>query len=393
MATVETTEQPVVVVADNELRLFVETTPFVESLTADIRVAQENVWVESYTIADDAAGQAVAAALKERAGAGVTCRLLYDVVGSFSTPERFFNELRESGVEVRPYRPFGNWLYRFRFLSRWHRRDHRKVTVIDGKLGYFGGMNLVDLGGSAVPPNTSGNHPEGSPPWRDVHVRMAGPKAEELAAMWDNLWARLHKRKQPKRRNPTPTEVLRGQEDGIFFFDSRPHVKHHRPGRMFRALMNHARKKITIAMAYFVPFGGILRALIRSRRRGVGVQVIVPHQSDVRLVQWASRHLYEKLLRHGIRIYERRDRMLHSKVMMIDDEWSIVGSCNLDPRSFLLNMEFFAIIRSAEFASALGSIVRYERSRSEPVHLGHIRKRSWWKRLLHRAAWTLRPWL
>jgi cardiolipin synthase len=396
MAIVTGVEKVAVRVGEDELQLFVESAPYIDALVDDVRSATRRVWIESYTVADDAAGRAVAEALKERAAAGVECKLLYDTVGSLTTPESFITELREAGVQVRAYRPFGSWLYRFsssRFLWRWHRRDHRKLAVIDDHTAYFGGMNIVDLGGSAVPPAAAAEHPPGQPPWRDVHVRLTGPKAVEIAASFDDLWARLHKLPHGKRGNPAPREILAAHDDAIFFFDSRPHVRHRRPGRLFRKLIDRARQSITIAMAYFLPFGGVLRALLRARKRHVTVQVIVPNRSDVPLVQWAGRHMYERLLRHGIRIYERRDRMLHSKAMVIDGTWSVIGSCNLDPRSLLLNLEFFAVIRSAELAAALAGICRYERRHSDLVSMSQCRKRAWWERWLHRMAWTLRRWL
>jgi cardiolipin synthase len=396
MATIAPAENLDVTVAGNELRLFVESAPYLDALLEDIRSAKRRVWIEAYTVADDAAGRAVAEALKERAAAGVECKLLYDTVGSLTTPERYFAELRDAGVQVRAYRPFGSWLYRFkssRFLWRWHRRDHRKIAVLDDRAAYFGGMNIVDLGGSAVPPAAASDHPPGEPPWRDVHVRLVGDKVAEVAASFDDLWARLHKLPHGKRRNPISREVLSARGDAIFFFDARPHVRRHRPGKLFRKLIDHARQSITIAMAYFLPFGGVLRALLRARKRRVTVQVIVPSRSDVPLVQWAGRHMYERLLRHGIRIYERRDRMLHSKAMVIDGTWSVIGSCNIDPRSLLLNLEFFAVIRSAELAAALAGICRYERRQSDLVDLGHCRKRRWWERWLHRIAWAFRRWL
>jgi cardiolipin synthase len=397
MATIAVSEKISVGVAGNELTLFVESAPFVEALLEDLRGAQRRAWVESYTIADDAAGRAVAEILKERAAAGVDCRLLYDTVGSFATPERFFNDLRAAGVKVRAYRPFGSWLYRFkssRFLWRWHRRDHRKLAIIDDAAAYFGGMNIVDLGGSAVPPTHGSKHPTSQPPWRDVHVRLDGPQLQEIAASFDHLWSRLHGVPlESERNNPTPEEVFAAREDRIFFFDSRPHIKHRRPGRMFKELIRQARRNITLAMAYFLPFGGVLRALLHARKRRVAVEVIVPNESDVPLVQWATRHMYEHLLKRGIRIYERRDRMLHSKVMVIDNLYSVIGSCNLDPRSMLLNLEFFAIVRSEALATAVTSICRYERRVSDLVKISDCRKRSWWQRLLQRAAWTLRKWL
>lgn len=392
MTTQTLTEKIAVDVAGDRLELFVESGPYIASLVDDIRAAQRRVWLEAYAVADDAAGRAVAEVLKERAAAGVDCRLLYDAVGSFSTPVAYFADLQRSGVDVWCYRPWGRWFRRLQFLWHWHRRDHRKLAVVDDT-AYFGGMNLVDQGGSGIPPNVETQHSPQQAAWRDVQVRLTGASTSEIAGAFDDLWSRRKRRRSPPRTNPPVREMLEVENDALFFFDARPHVRHRRPGPVFKALIRRARRSITLAMAYFLPFGGVLRELIKARKRGVTVQVIVPHQSDVRLVQWAGRHIYEKLLRHGIRIYERRERMLHSKVMIVDGLWSVIGSCNFDPRSMLLNLEFFAVVRSAELATTLAGICRYERRCSDPVRLSRHRRRGWWERLLHKFAWTFRRWL
>lgn len=387
-------DTPPLRIAENEWRLFTESPDYLRSLVADIRRARRRAWVESYTIADDAAGRSVAEALIERAAAGVDCRLLYDAVGSFTTSARFFDDLRAAGVQVRAFHRMNGWLERVWWWRKFHRRDHRKLVVIDDDRAYFGGMNIVDLGGSGR--GTDANDRLTSsldPPWRDVHVRITGNQAVDLAATWSDVWNAVEGTAAPRRTNLTPRQILALPDDQVCFFDSRPHVKHHRPARVWRSLIDSAEQSITLAMAYFVPFGSVLRALVRARKRGVAVTVIVPQRSDVPLVAWASRHLYEKLLRHGVRIYERRDRMLHSKLMVVDGRWSVVGSCNFDPRSLLLNLELFAIVRSASLAATLGLFCRFERRCSTAVRIGHVRKRSWWSRLLQRTAWAFKRWL
>jgi cardiolipin synthase A/B len=129
---------------------------------------------------------------------------------------------------------------------------------------------------------------------------------------------------------------------------------------------------------------------VRARRRGVHVRVIIPGESDVRAVQWATRHLYSYLLKRGIRIYERKDQMLHSKAMVIDEQWSVIGSCNLDPRSLRTNLEFVAVVRSCELAAALLGVCRHEIKNSSRVTLAYWRNRTWWQRVLDRIAWSLR---
>ncbi len=182
-------------------------------------------------------------------------------------------------------------------------------------------------------------------------------------------------------------------EDSIFFFDSRPLVKDRQPHRIIAPLLRQAQHDITLSVAYFIPLGRVLRELLRARKRGVRVRVILPGKSDVKVVQWASRHMYEYLLKRGVRIYERRDRMLHSKAMVIDGRWSMVGSCNLDARSLRLNLESFAVAHSRPLAEALLAICEDEIRQSERVTAEYVRRRSRWQRQLDRAAWNLRRWL
>jgi len=137
----------------------------------------------------------------------------------------------------------------------------------------------------------------------------------------------------------------------------------------------------------------VLRALLQARRRGVRLRVIVPGQSDVKLVQYASAYLYALLLRRGFKLYERDRRMLHSKVLVADARWTVVGSCNMDARSLRINLEFLAVIRSRRFARAMLDICDYEQAHSTPVTLATWEQSSWWERLQRRAAWTLRWWL
>lgn len=382
-------------VAGDDWNLFVESKQFIKSLVADIRAARHRVWVEAYSFADDAAGRAVAEAMKERAAAGVECRIFYDAAGSLETPLAFFDDLRKAGIQVYGFRPIDGWWWKIWRWGKFQRRDHRKLSVIDDDIGYFGGMNIVDQGGSLIPGTGSEHekHDPGEPPWHDVHVRIQGKNAAELAASWDDLWAERHDLPGPDRSNPRPRDLQRMSLDSVIFFDSRPHVRHHRPARLLRTLINGAQTQIVMAIAYFLPFGSVLRALTRAHRRKVTIRVIVPEKSDVPVVQLASRYEYERLIRRGIRIYERKDRMLHSKVMIIDGQWSVIGSLNLDPRSLLLNMEYFAVVRSTELAQALTEICREEFRHSRAVRRRDIHGRTWWERFKQWFCWTFKRWL
>jgi cardiolipin synthase len=187
--------------------------------------------------------------------------------------------------------------------------------------------------------------------------------------------------------------MLTDTGEGIYLFDCRPGLRFRSPLRLFLPLIKRARRSITMSMAYFLPGRRLLRALQQARRRGVEVTVIVPAQSDVRLVQWATRHLYIRLLRHGIQLYERQDQMLHSKAMVVDGRTTVVGSCNLDPRSLWLNLEFLGVIHAPQLASAVERICAFEIENSKRVTLEDYHGRRWWQRLLDRAAFALRRWL
>jgi cardiolipin synthase A/B len=377
----------------HQMTLFEESPPLVAAMLEDIRAAKSRVWMETYIFAGDAAGNAVADALVDRAQAGLDVRLMIDAWGSFSTPRSLLNRMRDAGVQVHLFHAFGQALRGPKFLRVLNQRNHRKLLVVDDHLAYFGGMNIVDQSRIHSKADAKSRHLPASAGWRDMHVRMVGPRQAEIAALCARLWKRVHHEKPAKAPRWPVKEMLRAAHDAIFFFDSRPNLKNRRPQRVLVPLIQQAQHEIILSMAYFVPIGRVLRELIRARRRGVRVRVIVPEQSDVKIVEWATRHFYGYLLKRGIRIYERRDCMLHSKAMVIDDRWSVIGSCNLDARSLRLNLEFFGVIHSPEMARALKSICIDEIRNSVRVTKAHIRRHSWLQRLLNRAAWAMREWL
>jgi cardiolipin synthase len=381
-------------VADQALVLFTESPPLIEAMLADIRAARSRVWLETYIYANDDAGREIADALIERAQAGCDVRLLVDAWGSFSTPNALFDKMTAAGVQVHHFHAFKEAFYAVRFLQVLNQRDHRKLLVVDDTIAYFGGMNVVDQRGIENTQDAKERHLPASAGWRDVHVRLEGSRQPELAAIFDRLWRRVHHQRQTSREPRWPVrEIAQAPEDSLYFFDTRPLLKNRRPHQVLVPLLRSAQRDITLAMAYFIPLGRVLRELLRARKRGVTVRVIVPGQSDVKVVQWASRHMYEYLLRRGIRIYERQDRMLHSKAMVIDGCWSMVGSLNLDARSLRLNLEFFAIAHSQPLAQALLAICKDEIRASKRVTSEYVRRRTSWQRWLDRLSWNLRRWL
>jgi cardiolipin synthase len=380
-----------ITVAGHDLTLFTDSGPLITSMVRDIHVAQTRVWLETYIFVDDAAGHAIALALEERARAGLDVRVHYDAIGCMTTPSVFFQHLQEAGVKLHVFHSFWELLWRFPAFRFLNRRNHRKLLVIDSHVGYFGGMNIVDqsqIGSPREPP-----HLPASAGWRDVHVRFAGPQQAELAESFERSWRLALGDPVPRRPKPYREALLAKGAESIQFFDSGPGRRHTRAARIFRQLLRAAQKSLTFAMAYFLPVGRVLRDLLKARKRGVRMRVVVPGASDVPVVQRATRHLYARLLRRRVHLYERLENMLHSKVLIVDDQWCVLGSANFDARSLWYHLEFVAVIHSVNLARALNEIVDSEIAHSQRITLHGYRQRIWRDRMLDRLAWSLRWWL
>jgi cardiolipin synthase A/B len=388
-AAVETPVQ--VMVAGHQLTLFAESRSLIAAMVEDIRTARDRVWLETYIFLDDAAGRAVADVLMERARAGADVRVLYDAIGSQATSSEFFEDLLRCGATVHAFHSLREALWRFRPLRILNRRDHRKLLVIDDRIAYFGGMNIVDVASAKTVEQAE--HLPASAGWRDVHVRLTGPQQREVAESYDRSWRRAHGEPVSWKPRAYRKAVLASGVESIQFFDSGPGPGYSGAARLFKRMITASTRRLTLSMAYFLPVGGVLRALLKAPRRGVLVRVIVPGQSDVPLVQHATRYLYAWLLRRRFRIYERQVSMLHSKVMVVDHAWTVVGSCNLDARSLYINLEFVAVFHSRVLARALNRLMRYEISHSQRVTLKEYSEHSLWRRIINRLAWALRWWL
>jgi cardiolipin synthase len=380
-----------VCVVEQELSLYDEPQLLIAAMVADVRIAHQRVWLETFSFADDAAGKAVVAALIERAKAGVDVRVIYDTVGSLATPYLLFDELIAAGVQVHAFRPIKAALKRLRFFRFFNRRDHRKLLVIDDRVAYFGGMNICDPRISLAPHDPT--KAVASIGWRDVHVRLAGSRQVELAEVFARMWEWCQQ--QPQRRGGAWRigRLTTTKDDALYFFASRPGLRQRRLERIFVPLLRSARHELLFSMAYFLPLGRVLRELLRAKRRGISVRVVIPGNSDVKLVQWATRHFCRFLLDRGIEIYERQAHMLHSKALVIDGIWTVAGSSNFDARSLRWNFELIGVIRSRAMAESVSAICRHEIEHSRQLRLEDINSRHWWEKVRDRLAWSLRRWL
>ncbi|MBL8793249.1 MAG: hypothetical protein JNM56_05040 [Planctomycetia bacterium] len=393
LAAAAATEPRQVTAVGHQWTIYVESAPLIEAMIEDIRAARQRVWVESYIFLDDALGRRVGEALMERARAGLDVRVLYDAIGSQGTSGRFWQQLAAAGVQLHAFHTVWEALARMRVFQILNRRNHRKLLVIDEQIAFFGGMNLLDQAHAGDNPQVGSV--AGSLGWRDVHVRLVGPRQADVAESFERSWKRAHRqrvKRRPLAYRQAKLAVDQGPES-LQFFDSGPGLTHTRASRVFRQLFGLARRSLLMSMAYFLPVGLVLRDLLRAHRRGVHVRVVVPGASDVPLVQCATRHLYAQLLRRRFHIYERQRNMLHSKVLVVDGEWTVLGSSNLDPRSLWINLEFLAVVRSRTLAQAIEEIILHELQHSRRIRLTEAVCRPWWRRTIDRLAWSFRWWL
>jgi len=345
-----------------------------DAMLRAVHDAREEVLLESYIFKDDPTGRRFQAALIRAARRGATVRVLADGIGSFGTRRAFWQELSRGGVDARIFRPLG-------FPLRLLRRDHRKILVADRKIAFTGGMNIGDEYGSSLMPR------EGL--WRDTHARVEGSAAWELAVVFQEAWqdaggAGLGLEPLPEGERSDPR---------VLVLDSRPGRGQREVTSAFAAIAAAARKRLWITVAYFAPRHRGLEILGAAARRGVDVRLLLPGRTDIALVRHAGHGFFSGLMRRGVRIFEYQPAILHAKTLVADGYLSVVGSSNLDFRSFELNAECNFLILDAGTGARMEK--QFERDLSEAEE---IRSASWQIRgKMHRlgdlAARRLAPFL
>ena len=347
-------------------------------MLAAIRDARHHVHMEMYIFEGDEVGRDFARALGERAKAGVAVRLVYDAVGSIRTPKEFFEGLERSGVQVVTFNPVASGLLARGPLGV-QARDHRKLLVVDGRVAFLGGINISRVYGSASPSGGGRSEsPEGSVderPWRDLQVRLEGPVVGDVQRAFVAQWEKWKKEKVPEaglypKLAPAGPHIVRAIAsaggDG-------------KPDPLYLALISaieSAETEVLITNAYFVPHPELLQALEAAARRGVDVKLVLPSKTDSAIVRHAGRAHYEPLLAAGVKIYERKKRLLHTKSAVIDGVWSTVGSTNLDWRSLAYNDELNAVVLGTDFATRMKAIFARDLAESEAITPEKWRDRS-----------------
>ena len=360
----------------NQVQLLRSGAEYFPALERAIDRAVDEIRLETYILADDATGRRIAAALMRAAARGVVVRVAYDGFGSSAYLGAMGEDLRAAKVEIAVFRPDVGWnKYRRSRL----RRLHRKLVTVDARTAFVGGINIID--DLHMPPPRDPN----AQPRFDYAVQVEGPLLAPIHEAMCEFWSRLQ---QPglAHAGALAAEVsprlavaeIAGDHHAWFGF--RDNVSHRRDiEREYLAAILAAKEEILIANAYFFPGRRFRRALMRARRRGVRVRLLLQGRQEYLLQHYATRALYGILLDAGVELYEYRPSFLHAKVAVIDGLWATVGSSNIDPFSLLLAREANVFVRDAQFASELRESLNEAIETSASV--------------VHRERWSTRPLL
>jgi cardiolipin synthase A/B len=336
-----------------------------------IRGAATTICFETFIYWSGSIGREFAEALGERARSGVKVHVMLDWVGSNRIEESLVELMMDAGVQVVRYHPL-----RWYNVGRVNNRTHRKLLIVDGRIGFTGGVGIAD--------NWLG-HAQDPDHWRDSHYRLEGPAVAQMQAAFLDNWME------------TCGEVLHGEE----YFPPLDPVGSH-PAQLFRSSADDgsesvrlmyllslasAERSVRLANSYFVPDSLAVRTLVEAQRRGATVEIIVPGRHiDQKLVRRASRALWGPLLEAGVAIYEYQPTMYHVKVAIVDEIWTSVGSTNFDSRSFRLNDEANLNLFEPRFAEAQARMFEEDKQCSRQITLEDWRRRPWRERAMERAA-------
>ena len=358
----------------NRVEILTNGDRFYPAMLEAIRGAKETINMECYIFKKGEIGSQFVDALAERGRAGVRVTLVMDAIGSFGAYRKCRKPLIAAGCRVKPYQRL-RW-YR---LARLNNRTHRELLVVDGTAAFVGGAGGADWWFKPL---------HGRPRWRDMMARIEGPVVSDVQGIVAENWVEC------------TGEILTGPETykprvdagtvSAFALKSSPADRATNSRILFQTMVEGANGLVRIATPYFLPDKAFRKALIRTARRGVQITVVVPgRHTDQRWVRLASRRMYGQLLKAGIRIYEYEAGMTHVKLMVVDDLWSVIGTTNLDNRSFEHNDEVNVVFRDLPVAKRLLDDFHSDVEKSTELTLDRWERRPVWEKLIGTVAWIL----
>jgi len=327
---------------DNDIDVFTNGYDMFHALLRDIGKAKSHVHIDSYIFNDDALGCMVADALKACARRGVEVRVIYDDVGSWRVNAAFFESMREEGIEVHAFMPV-----RFpAFTGKVNYRNHRKLCVIDGRTGYIGGMNIASR-------YVNGRHGQA---WRDTHLRLRGGAVYGIQRAFLVDWYFVDRTLITDRRYYPPLSNKISNNCLVQIVTGSPISPWPDIMQGYVRILLQAKRYVYMQTPYFLPTEPVLFAIRTAALAGVDVRLMIPHKTDTRIVEWASRSYVMQTIEAGVKVYFYKAGFNHSKLLVSDDALCTVGSTNIDFRSFENNFEANAFIYDREMAIRLKEI-------------------------------------
>ena len=343
----------------NQIEIFTDGESKFKALIKDISGAETFIHLQYYIFANDKLGKSIQQLLMEKARQGVKIRILYDDVGCWKVKSRFFKEMRKAGIEIKPF-------FKVTFpqlANKLNYRNHRKVAVIDGKIGYIGGMNIADRYCDGLSWGI----------WRDTHARIKGPAVYGLQSAFSIDWSFTTREFLSEACYYPPVEEC-GDTD-MQILTSGPLGEWKEIAISFLKAIANARECIYIQTPYFLPTDSLLKALQAAALAKVDVRLMILSHSDSRLLQYASQSYLKEILRAGIKVYFYQGGFLHAKSLIIDNEFSSLGSTNFDFRSFDHNFEINAFLYSPETNAQMKKIFINDMRQCRRITLSRWKRR------------------
>ncbi len=349
-----------------------------------IREAKHHIHLEYFNFRNDSIANTLFELLGEKVKEGVEVRALFDAFGNMSNnrplKKKHLKAIREKGIEIVKFDPI-----RFPYINHVFHRDHRKIVVIDGKVGYTGGMNIADY------------YIEGLPEigdWRDMHVRLEGEAVSELQDIFLTIWNKSAKQEvggaayYPLRADSTSTGTL-----NVAIVDRIPRKLPKIMREVYIASLDAAEEKVQIINPYFTPTSSVKKAIKRALKRGIEVEIMIPGKSDIKFTPDAAFYIANSLRKKGAEIYVFNGGFHHSKVMMVDSLFCTVGSTNLNSRSLRFDYEVNAFIFDPTTTHELNALFNEDKQNSTLLTEEEYKKRSAWRRFVGWFAHLFMPFL
>ncbi|MBT8043673.1 MAG: hypothetical protein KJO79_01880, partial [Verrucomicrobiae bacterium] len=368
----------------NKVEVYFDGDEAFDAMLAAIRAARHYVHLEMYMFLSDRTGSRFADALAAKAHEGIPVRVLYDAIGSIEADKMQWARMRDAGVTVVEFRPVAFWRKRSGIFGR----NHRKNLIIDGITGFTGGMNIADVWSEQQCNDDA---------WRDTHCKVTGPAAGHLNELFISSWEYATEERIFHRPDAEPLDedekishsdhhVHQGAGCRCIVIGSQGLGNRKEIRRLFSIQLAEAEKSVKMTMPYFVPPKRLRRAIYNARERGIDVSVLLPRDSDGGIVDYLREGLYGKLLSKGVNLIEYLGPVLHAKTMVVDDEIAVIGSCNFDILSVLMNREVALVAFDDGAVDELNRQWENDLPLSERVSRNWKIKRPWWRLLAARVG-------